>query len=441
MTNGINSNYLICAFCGASLSINDKTCNACEKNLYHTDANPSKDNIDDKSFKKYNKSDSAIETVSNQQKIANNVTFKRSVSDINLGQVKEKSESSKDIYKILDQKELNFKVESDMNINENKSEESTLGQVNSEINQDKAKENKADNLIVNLNVVQATQPNQQQDVSKAIDTLNINNTSNIKFDNFNDVNIKKVIDEVKETLKTIYGTEVNDEIIFKALQVVIYGLNGNDILTSGDFNDIIYGGGGNDTIDGGLGTNTLFGGTGNDTFIVNNLSDLIVEYLNEGTDLVKSIVSFILGANLENLTLLGQSNINGTGNSLDNIIIGNSGNNILSGNEGNDTLDGGAGADTMIGGAGDDTYTVDNVNDVVTEALNEGTDTVNSSISYSLGNNVENLNLTGNANIDGTGNALNNVITGNAGDNVLNGGVGADTMIGGAGDDTYTVDN
>ncbi|MFG6449851.1 calcium-binding protein, partial [Roseateles sp. BYS180W] len=79
--------------------------------------------------------------------------------------------------------------------------------------------------------------------------------------------------------------------------------------------------------------------------------------------------------------------------------------------------------------------------DVVTELVSEGTDTVRSSIGYTLTANVENLVLTGGAAINATGNALNNVISGNSGANQIDGGAGADTMAGGAGDDSYSVDD
>src|SRR3569623_1014296 len=95
----------------------------------------------------------------------------------------------------------------------------------------------------------------------------------------------------------------------------------------------------------------------------------------------------------------------------------------------------------MIGGAGDDTYYADNIGDVVTEGAGAGTDTVYSSVSFTLGTNVENLILTGCGNNNGTGNVAANCITGNFGNNLLDGMAGADTMIGGAGDDTYYVDN
>src|SRR4030095_265564 len=100
-------------------------------------------------------------------------------------------------------------------------------------------------------------------------------------------------------------------------------------------------------------------------------------------------------------------------------------------------LDGRAGADTMTGGVGNDTYLVDNAGDVVTELAGEGTDTVQSSITYTLGANVENLTLTGNNPINGTGNALVNTLRGNGANNILDGQAGADTIIGGAGNDTY----
>jgi Ca2+-binding RTX toxin-like protein len=141
------------------------------------------------------------------------------------------------------------------------------------------------------------------------------------------------------------------------------------------------------------------------------------------------------------LILTGTTAINGTGNSANNTITGNAANNTLDGGGGNDILNGGTGTDTMAGGAGNDTYLVDNAGDVVTELAGEGTDTVQASISYTLGSNLENLILTGTTAINGTGNSANNRLTGNAANNTLDGGGGADTMTGGSGDDTYFVDN
>ncbi len=128
----------------------------------------------------------------------------------------------------------------------------------------------------------------------------------------------------------------------------------------------------------------------------------------------------------------------GSGNDL---LIGGALNETLNGDAGNDTLNGGIGADTMVGGIGDDVYYVDYVGDVVVEGIGQGSDDVYASVTYTLSANVEHLTLTGSAGINGTGNAINNIITGNSGANALDGGAGADTMIGGAGDDIYRVDN
>jgi len=100
----------------------------------------------------------------------------------------------------------------------------------------------------------------------------------------------------------------------------------------------------------------MFGGIGNDIYFVDNTGDVLSELINEGTDMVKSSVTYTLGANVENLTLIGTSAINGIGNELDNRIVGNTNNNILYGGSGNDYIDGGAGNDTLSGGVGNDTY-------------------------------------------------------------------------------------
>jgi Ca2+-binding RTX toxin-like protein len=388
---------------------------------------------------------------------------------------------------------------------------------------------------------------------------------------------------------TILGTDVNDR---------IQGLAGNDIIQAGS---------GSDVLDGGPGADTLVGGPGDDLYVVDDQGDVIVEEPDEGMDTVRSSTTYALGANLENLLLIGYGAVNGSGNDLNNLLAGNSAANVLKGGKGNDILKGGAGDDVYVfcagdgldtvtdtagsdtirfgqgitrqnisvwsddagihirlvdeqgndtgegldinrtdsgapavetiefsdgssvtiadllnpativygtdgvdlirtgdtddiiyakggtdivfagggddtvfggsgsdmifgeagsdtlygegdfdllfggagddlldggadrdvlsGGTGNDTYIVDNIHDVIIENFREGTDTVQISVSYSLGWNVENLTLTGSASINGTGNSSDNVLTGNSGANRLSGGYGSDTLDGGAGSD------
>jgi trimeric autotransporter adhesin len=244
---------------------------------------------------------------------------------------------------------------------------------------------------------------------------------------------------------TLNGGLGNDNLFGEAGDDTLDGGAGNDTLNGGADNDNIKGGLGNDTLNGGTGNDTLDGGFGNDTmaggegddiYIVDVAGDTVTEAAGEGTDLVKSSVTYILGTDVENLTLTGAIAINGTGNDLNNSIIGNNGSNTLNGGVGNDELNGGLGIDTMNGGVGNDTYTVDNIADVVFEAFNQGTDTVESSVTYTLTPEVENLKLTGTGNINGTGNILANILTGNTGNNILRGGEGNDILNGDAGNDT-----
>jgi Ca2+-binding RTX toxin-like protein len=133
-----------------------------------------------------------------------------------------------------------------------------------------------------------------------------------------------------------------------------------------------------------------------------------------------------------------------TGTNADNTLRGLGGDDTLSGLDGNDVLDGGTGVDTMAGGAGGDTYYVDNLLDVVTEAIGGGGDTVFSTVNYTLAAGSEIEFLTANAGNTGltlAGNAFNNMISGAAGDDILSGGAGSDQLFGNDGNDILVVSN
>ena len=201
------------------------------------------------------------------------------------------------------------------------------------------------------------------------------------------------------------------------LAAVIDGTGGDDVL-EGTPNA--------DTLNGKAGIDTMMGLGGNDTYFVAQTDDEVIEGAGEGTDTIKSTVTYTLPIFVENLVLIGAAAINGTGNGLPNRMTGNGAKNALNGR---------GGADVMVGLGGDDTYFVSDAADEVIEAANDGIDTVISSVTYALDANVENLQFSGSADVNGTGNNLINKITGNAGDNILIGGAATDMLIGGAGAD------
>ena len=280
------------------------------------------------------------------------------------------------------------------------------------------------------------------------------------------------------------------------------GLSATQTVTIGVTNVVETGTAGNDVLTGGAGCDRLTGGAGNDTYTVNAAGDVVVELVSQGADQVKaSIAAYTLVANVETLTYIGTGDFAGTGNTLSNVITGGAGHDTLrsgggndtmygsAGNDtvygeggkdlvyggegtdkifggaandrlsgdagddrllgednrdylygwtGNDLLDGGADNDQMVGCAGNDTYIVNSAGDLITEKANEGIDTVQSSVTYTIGSYVETLVLTGTAAINGTGNGGDNVIVGNGAANTLSGGAGNDILEGGAGNDALT---
>ena len=243
----------------------------------------------------------------------------------------------------------------------------------------------------------------------------------------------------------VRGSALNEAITGSALNDSVTGAAGNDLLLGGQGDDTVDGGSGNDTLDGGAGNDVMRGGLGLDRFTLADAGDRIVEEqsLVGGFDTVVSFTQTINLANIAQFTgrieaasIFGDAAIN---------VVGNLVANILTGNDAGNVINGLAGADNMRGRGGNDTYVVDNAGDVVDESLagSFGNDRILSSVTVSMSNTaqvrgaVERLELQGSANINGTGNLLQNAIFGNAGNNSLNGLGGNDILTGGAGADNF----
>jgi len=168
-------------------------------------------------------------------------------------------------------------------------------------------------------------------------------------DNVNDVIIENANEGVDTVLSLVdYTLPANVE------KLTLLG-EANLLATGNELNNLIIGNAGNNTLSGGTGVDTLKGGLGDDVYLVDSATVSIVENAKQGIDGVNAMVSFVLPRNVENLVLLGSGNLNGTGNTLNNVLQGNSWDNILIGGSGKDVLIGRAGNDTLDGGIGIDT--------------------------------------------------------------------------------------
>jgi Ca2+-binding RTX toxin-like protein len=276
------------------------------------------------------------------------------------------------------------------------------------------------------------------------------------------------IDLVYSSISLALAPNVENLTLLGTSAINAIGNSLGNTLTGNSGANLLNGGLGNDYLDGKAGNDTMIGGKGDDTYVLSTLNDVVVESEFEGIDTIRASFSYALDKNVEDLVLTGTGDFSGVGNVLANALTGNDGTNILSGEDGNDTLlgnggadtliggtggdtlDGGTGADALIGGSGSDTYVVDNLDDVIVEEANQGTDTVVTPFDWVLADDFENVTLSGTAAIDATGSSVDNVLIGNSGANALvgldgndslDGGGGNDTLIGGKGNDSYTIDS
>jgi Ca2+-binding RTX toxin-like protein len=237
---------------------------------------------------------------------------------------------------------------------------------------------------------------------------------------------------------TLLANALDNFVTGNALDNDITGREGDDTLEGREGNDTLRGGLGNDNLKGGLGDDLMIGWAGDDLYIVGSAGDIAQEAEDNGQDTVRASVSYEIGDNIEILVLTGTDNIDGTGNTMANTIIGNDGGNTLSGMAGNDTLEGGAGYDSLDGGVGEDSLLGGDGNDTLLGGSENDTLDGGAGRDLLAGGTGDDFVFGGTEADRLFGGDGTDTLDGGDGGDVLNGGDGRDRLIGGAGDDTIT---
>ena len=284
-----------------------------------------------------------------------------------------------------------------------------------------------------------------------------------------------MLDGSNETFAIIYSTTWIENAVGGNNNDELYGNSINNVLRGNDGNDLIWGDAGHDTMVGGAGYDGIDDGTGSDEYYVDHPFDYVVEEANGGeVDSVHASISYTLPENVENLYLDGDliflgdvvlsgsfsGNVNGTGNSAGNLIVGNTGSNLLSGMGGDDFLYGVGGVDIINGGGGVDTAFLDGTRNSYTIAEtagggvlvagSPGTFLLTSIEALQFSNlRVQGVVLSGSPagetlartfladQLDGAGGS--DMLLAGSGDDILRGEAGADTLTGGFGSDTFVL--
>jgi Ca2+-binding RTX toxin-like protein len=251
-----------------------------------------------------------------------------------------------------------------------------------------------------------------------IDTFIINNVGDVIQDSVTGYN-NVLVSSVNYTLPT----NVNTLALTGSANLTAAGNSVNDSMVGNAGADSLIAGAGNDTLVSGSGIDTLVGGAGADIFVINNTADVVQSASTSSGNALFTSTSYVLPTNVNTLKLTGVANISGTGNASAD---------TLTGGAGNDTLIAGSGLATLIGGLGNTTFVVNSANDVVTETSTATSNSIQSSVNFTLVTNVNSLILTGTAALVGTANSANDTLISNS---------GVDTLVGGNGNETFLVNN